>query len=525
MLHGWSGFHAINGQQELIYIAENFDIKKLSNKMKMTTFIKRKYFWWLPKCVCFSSFSGDLLVGMFREDTKIGKVLRYNHTGELLQTIYNDTAGRKLFCGPFYITENNNGDIVVSDDVARAVVVTSRGGRHRFSYKGPSGKEILPFGICTDALSNILVCDDITNTIQIMDNDGVFLAYLPTKLSSPRSLCYDKDAHRLWIGSAAHSNSRESEKKPEKWQWEIFRISYKYIGMQYTQVNRMRIHPILKLISPPLLMRSNTVREVDCFSHISCVTSVRVWVNDAFHLILIDLRTGYTLNRVDDSLHSYFLGLHTVNSTSELTYIDEEFNIKSVSSDGKTKLFREREDAPWTPHCVYHSTITGDLLVGMCRYDRYIGKVNRYNKKGKITQSIGNENDNLYKFPRYITENVNRDVVVSDLKEHKGKIVVTDKSGRHRFSYTGPPSGSGLEPRGICTDVMSHILVCDAFTNTVQLLNSDGHFLSYLLTTRSPGMFKPRTLSFDLKGFFLLVGSESEANIRRISVYDYITRS
>ena len=74
-------------------------------------------------------------------------------------------------------------------------------------------------------------------------------------------------------------------------------------------------------------MRSYTVKEVDCFSHISSVTSARVWVNDVFHLILIDLRTGYTLNRVDDSLHSYFFGLHTVNSTSELTYIDDEFNI------------------------------------------------------------------------------------------------------------------------------------------------------------------------------------------------------
>ena len=89
-----------------------------------------------------------------------------------------------------------------------------------------------------------------------------------------------------------------------------------------------------------------------------------------------------------------------------------------------------------------------DLLVGMCRYDRSIGKVNRFDKKGK-TQSIGNENNNLYKFPRYITENVNRDVEVSDLKQHKGKIVVTDNSGRHCFSYTDPPSGSGLEPRGI----------------------------------------------------------------------------
>ena len=185
----------------------------------------------------------------------------------------------------------------------------------------------------------------------------MFLLYLPTNLFSPRGLCYDIDAHRLCVGSAAHSNKTESEKKPGKWQ--IFRTTYKYIGRQYTEVNRMRINPLLKLISPPLLMKSITVKEVDCFSHISCVTSVRVWVNDVFHLILIDLRTGYTLNRVGDSLHSYFLGLHTVNSTSELTYIDEELNIKSVSSDGKTKLFIEREDSPWTPHCVYHSTITG----------------------------------------------------------------------------------------------------------------------------------------------------------------------
>ena len=460
---------------------------------------------------------------MFRDDTNVGKILRYNHTGELLQTIHKDTAGRKLFCGPFYITENNNGDIVVSDNVARAVVVTSQGGGHRFSNTGhPSERGILPFGICTDALSNIMVCDDITNSIQIMDKDSVFVISTNKSIFT-KSLCYDIDAHRIWIGSAAHSNRTEFEKKPGKWQ--IFRTTYKYIGRQYTEVNRMMIKPLLKLISPPLLMRSITVKEVDCFSHISCVTSVRVWVNDVFHLILIDLRTGYTLNHVGDSLHSYFFGLHTVNSTSELTYIDEEFNIKSVSGDGKTKLFIEREDSPWTPHCVYHSPITGDLLVVMCRYDRYIGKVNRFDKEGKITQSIGNENNNLYKFPRYITENVNRDVVVPDLKQHKGKIVVTDNLGRHRFSYTGPPSGSGLEPRGICTDALLHILVCDAITNTVQLLNSDGHFLLYLLTTRSPGMFKPRSLSFDLKGVFLVLGSEAESNIRRISVYDYITRS
>lgn len=52
--------------------------------------------------------------------------------------------------------------------------------------------------------------------------------------------------------------------------------------------------------------------------------------------------------------------------------------------------------------------------------------------------------------PRYIAETNNGDIVVTDFDIGPGAVVVTDKNGIHRFSFTGHPSGSELHPRGIC---------------------------------------------------------------------------
>eukprot|EP00105_Crassostrea_gigas_P031929 XP_011454773.2 PREDICTED: tripartite motif-containing protein 2 isoform X1 [Crassostrea gigas] len=140
------------------------------------------------------------------DDTELiltAKVTRYNQGGQLTQTIKHDSTGQGLYSDPIYITENNNGDVVVSD--LYAVVVTERGGRHRFSYTGPpSGSGLRPLGICTDALSHILVCDLRTKTVQMLDKDGQFLSHLLTEsqeMREPLGLSYDVITHRLWVGS------------------------------------------------------------------------------------------------------------------------------------------------------------------------------------------------------------------------------------------------------------------------------------------------------------------------------------
>uniref|UniRef100_K1Q1E5 Tripartite motif-containing protein 3 n=1 Tax=Magallana gigas TaxID=29159 RepID=K1Q1E5_MAGGI len=531
----WSGYnrgiHTVNSESELIYIDRNFNINKLSKDMKTTTtFIERTDSTWIPRCVYWSPSTGDLLVAMDNYDTETGKVTRYNQSGQLTQTIQNDNTGRGLYREPNYITENNNGDVVVSD-LYSAVVVTEHGGRHRFSYTGhPSGSELEPHGICTDPLSHILVCDGTTKTVQMINSDGQFLSHLlirPSGIFYPHSLSYDVNTHRLWVGSGTPYNNTV--------------VIYRYITRQdaLTDLNpatadvmeslseipttgtekpQQGNQCLLKLMSPPELLPSLTLTGVDRCYHISCVTSDRVWVSDRNKLMLTDT-TGVPLHRVEDSC-SYLYGdrgLHTVNSESELIYIDRNYNINKLSKDMKTTTtFIERTDFTWRPRCVYWSPSTGDLLVGM--YNYRTGKVTRYNQSGQLTQTIQNDNTGmgLYNIPCYITENNNRDVVVSD----DDAVVVTERGGRHRFSYTGHPSGSRLWPRGICTDPLSHILVCDGRTETVQMLDRDGQFLSHLLI-RPSGIFSPWSLSYDVITHRLWVGS---GNNNTVVIYRYITR-
>ena len=114
----------MNCDSELIYIAEDININKLSSDMKATTtLIKHTDTTWKPLCVYCSPSSGDLLVGMSRWDTdtrtNTGKVMRYDNTGKYTHTIpHNNTTPHKAYEWPWFITENNNGDVVVSDPVS-----------------------------------------------------------------------------------------------------------------------------------------------------------------------------------------------------------------------------------------------------------------------------------------------------------------------------------------------------------------------------------------------------------------------
>ncbi|XP_065932173.1 uncharacterized protein [Magallana gigas] len=295
-------------------------------------------------------------------------------------------------------------------------------------------------------------------------------------------------------------------------------------AIQITERGNRRVgnQCLLKLTSGAELHQSLTVPGVGRCYHISCVTSDRVWVSDWNNLMLTDT-TGVPLHRVEDSLSDLY-GFHTVNSESELIYIDRNYNINKLSKDMKTTTtFIETTDYTWIPLCVYWSPSTGDLLVGMYNIDTETGKVTRYNQSGQLTQTIQNNNtgQGLYRQPNYITENNNGDVVVSDIYIDYGPdaVVVTERGGRHRFSYTGHPSGSGLRPRGICTDALSHILVCDRYTKTVQMINKDGQFLSHLLT-KSQEMGGPLSLSYDVNTHRLWVGSWDN----KVCVYRYITR-
>nr|XP_022290315.1 uncharacterized protein LOC111101954 [Crassostrea virginica] len=269
---------------------------------------------------------------------------------------------------------------------------------------------------------------------------------------------------------------------------------------------RAEVEDLLTLLSSPVVQKSLSVTGVkECF-HISCVTPDRVWVSDYNKLILTDTATGKQLHSVEHSLHSDN-GIHTVNCEGELICIDKEYNIIKLCNDmERTTTLIKHTDKTWTPQCVYCSLSSGDLLVGMWRRvtdtdtdndtdtdsdtdsdtdkdtGKVTGKVMRYDNTGKYKQTIPHDDNTphtLYVRPSYITENNNGDVLVSDYDA----VVVT----------------------------------------SVQMLDRDGQFLSYVLTEHiTPGMYyQPHGLSYDVTTHAVWVGSPEN---NTMSVCQHINR-
>ena len=139
-----------------------------------------------------------------RSQTK-NKIIRYQGQN-LRQEINADEQEKSIFkevYGSLYMSENNNGDICVSDANAGTIVVVDKKGKIRFRYDGTParrGKTCGLRGIVTDALSQIIVADYNNNCLHILDQNGQFLRCIDNcELDKPIGLSVDNEG-RLWVG-------------------------------------------------------------------------------------------------------------------------------------------------------------------------------------------------------------------------------------------------------------------------------------------------------------------------------------
>lgn len=206
------GCHTINDKGELFYIDTNLNILKWSEKKKdelrpVVEITKP----WIPMSVHFSRQTNTLLVGMV-VPLKKAKVVRYNDSGQVVQSIEDDREGHALYEAPAYITDNLTGDVIVSDYKKNAVVVVDRDGGHRFSYRGPVLgflQQLWPRGVTTDNQANILVSNFNTrNCVHVADKDGHFLKVLEIDfgLLKPFGLTYDH-LNGLIMAGSCHSQT------------------------------------------------------------------------------------------------------------------------------------------------------------------------------------------------------------------------------------------------------------------------------------------------------------------------------
>lgn len=280
---------------------------------------------------------------------------------------------------------------------------------------------------------------------------------------------------------------------------------------------------------PPLVI-SDTVMKIksfrvtgikDCYQ-ISAAPNGQFWLRDE-DLRLTDL-TGATIHKVSDVLADW--AIQSVTKEGELIYLDSKSNICKLSLDNKKRKSLVQVKDPWKPSCIFCSSYNGDILVGMIRYEQakvtesdvVEAKVVRLSDSGKEIQTITHDvtGQSLYSYPRYITENHNGDVVVSD--HTKNAVVAVDHRKKPRFCYTGTSSNSEFWPRGISVDALMNIIICDYNTDTVQLIDKNGHFLRMLLTEKDK-LDEPSCLTCVGEDQFLWVGCRGS---RRISAFSYL---
>lgn len=130
------------------------------------------------------------------------KITRYDENRLKIENIWisNGIQGWRFSSLEYaYITENKNGDIIISSEKYKTVVGMDRSGEHRFTYSHP--EDLNPMDICTDKYGHILVAFE--SSIHLLDEDGAFQKILLKNMSSNiefTCLCLD-DKQNIYVGN------------------------------------------------------------------------------------------------------------------------------------------------------------------------------------------------------------------------------------------------------------------------------------------------------------------------------------
>ncbi|XP_062568652.1 E3 ubiquitin-protein ligase TRIM71-like [Saccostrea cucullata] len=243
--------------------------------------------------------------------------------------------------------------------------------------------------------------------------------------------------------------------------------------------------------SPPvkqLLDKPETVTTIDTgykyfLYNVACLSDEEIWTSgDGSTMKLYSINQGSELKSITTKSGHYPSNI-AVTKSEDLVYTDYDNRTVNIVKNEKIEEVIILKN--WKPKGVC-STSSGDLLVIMDSDDRKQTKVVRYSgSTEKQAIQFDDKVKPLYspsiRYPRYINENRNLDICVSD--EGANAVVVVNQAGKLRFRYTGhtfSPKNDPFSPRGIATDSQSHILIVDRNNDCVHIIDQDGQFLRYI---------------------------------------------
>ena len=117
---------------------------------------------------------------------------------------------------------------------------------------------------------------------------------------------------------------------------------------------------------------------------------------------------------------------------------------------------------------------------------------------------------------------VNQDIYICDKESHRfesaGKVIAVAGDGKLRYEYPGQ-GDSKFTPMGLCTDQMGHVLITDHNNQRVHILDQEGRFIQYILTSQQ-GLHQPVTIDVDKEGY-VWVGEKVAISTGRVKVVKY----
>nr|XP_022321336.1 uncharacterized protein LOC111123346 [Crassostrea virginica] len=190
----WYGMYICILNKQVMFVDRNNNtLKKISDDDTVVTMFTTGD--WRPYGIT-GSASGDLLVCLDKNDQS--KVVRYSSTGTVLQEIQYDSQCQPLYQEPFYIAENVNGDIIVTDFKKRRVIVVDRLGIFRYTYSGRNN-DLDVSSVATDSVGHVYVTDYKGVKIHMLDRDGRFMRYIIPEggIKNPRPVCMVGDGEMI----------------------------------------------------------------------------------------------------------------------------------------------------------------------------------------------------------------------------------------------------------------------------------------------------------------------------------------
>lgn len=146
---------------------------------------------WAPISIFFSAEEKLFYVGIVKDDD--AKITRYSTKWTEKDDIHKYKSGESIFRYPAYLVKNTNGDLCVSDNNKRVIVV-NKNNEFLFMYSGHDHNGFTPYGISTDSKGCILIVDSSSSSIHIINQKGDFQRYIKMSehLREPRGLCIDE---------------------------------------------------------------------------------------------------------------------------------------------------------------------------------------------------------------------------------------------------------------------------------------------------------------------------------------------